>query len=493
MHQDIQFNRLNIKKILLFGLVSSLHALPYTPNMQVGLGYESKNAIVKESPFTDLDVITIPIKQKNIQKILHIKNLEQLLNELGYKKDFSLFKSKLIGKLLDNNQINDYTHTYLIYVKSTAFQKKFEKYQKLQSIDKNFNQIYGDSYIDSISIGGEYIGLIHIKTNSENDYKKIDKQLNKNIVTWDNIDTFTKNIEKISKTHRVIIKNILSKKQELLPATNLMQLIQNAKAFSSLLHGKEIPYYVEYKAYTTFAIDVTYQNFITTYLKAINIIHNYAFIRRNIEQFQLLQMDTTYKQLEEIVSKIQKEHANITLEEMQSYTKKLTLNINHITYPKRYSAFLGNKSIQIPTMEFDLSKDFIEKKYPKITEDMLFTIQYTFMIQIKNSGKVAILNWQKKISANDEIIHESKNSKIILDTFVEYKDLKIQAIKNNDYGSLTYKTKFDKYEKKMQISGNGIVREADCSYSIIDNNGTLQIGCSNIIFNPIEMEFRHIK
>ena len=441
------------KYIAFFFLIVQLHALPFERNFQIGLAYDTNTAEVKASPLTDFEVKTLS-SQEVEQKIVEIKSFEALLDALSIEKTFSILKHKKIKKLLSNTNINDYTVTYLIYNKVTNFKNLL-----LTKEDCN------TTYINSIDIGGEFIALIHIKTNSKNTYKKIKKMK----VSWKNIDKFEKELTQYSEI--ITFKNIITADETIFPANNLKTLIQNAKTFSDDIKNHEVPYKVYLK-------NDTNKTSIKPYLDALQAVNNLEFIRRNPEQFSNTIEVMQSKDISKYLTNISEDKIDI----LNNVLKK-------IIYPKRHSAYTDNISTIIPSINLPTKK--IEKQYPKILEDVILSVNYDFKVQIQNSGKVVLLKWIKTVKESNKLIHKEENSKIIFDSYINFKDLKASHINGNSIGTISFNTKFDSYEKSKCLQGEGIIDSADCGYKVIDKNGTLEIGCNNIKLKRLEIKFEN--
>jgi hypothetical protein len=464
------------KSIAFLILITQLQALQYRNDFQIGLGYDSNTLELKPSPFEEFDTKK-ENKNKNIKKIIQIKSYEELFDELGLEKQFYSLESKIVKKLLNNQYINNYTLTYLIYNRVINYQTKLYIQEPVTiNIDNNFTNHYGTSYINSIDFGGEYIALIHIKTNSVNDYKKIEKVFNKKYLSWQNIDKFMNEIKKLSSTHSITFKNIINADNIIVPANNLKNIIENAKNFSKDIHNKTTPYRVELRSYDY----KKEQNDIIPYLKAKLISNNFEFIERNKDQFKKNINLNSFKNISSFLSKTQKYNCYPSDEFINS--------LNYVTYPKRYRYNMIKTPIKLEPI--NLAQNIILKKYKKIDDKIIFKLNYDFDIKIKNSGKIVLINWTKSVYENEKEIHREKNSKILLDGYVNYKGLKAINLTNNNFGTLTYTTKFDCFEKNETIEGQGIIENANCGYSI-DNIGTINISCKNIKLKKLDIKFQH--
>ncbi len=450
-----------INYIILYGLTTQLNALTYQNNFQIGLGYDYNSSQVIASPFKDFEIKTKPSHQKSIQKIVLIKNFEDLIQKLEFEQTLSNVKNKKVQKLLNDRNINNYTLTYLIYNKVTNFESL------LQSKQQDLNV----TYIDSIDIGGEFIALIHIKTQSLNDYNKIKKMK----VSWKDLDKFEQKLNKLSNKHVITFKNIITADDTFFPVNNLKDLIQNAKTFTKDIKDHEVPYRVHIK-------NKINQTSIKPYLNALQAVNNLEYIRRNREQF-------TYKQninTPTIESKkISEQLTNLSTKTMTILKK----TVDRIIYPKRHHACTNNIATNISTI--NIQSKILEKRYPKILEDVFLTVNYDFKIKIENRGSVILLNWIKTVKESDILIHQEKNSKILFDSYINFKDLKASYITGISYGNISYSTKFDSYEKNSSIQGTGIINNANCGYTIIDQSGKLEIGCKNIKIKDLEIKFKH--
>ncbi len=446
--------------------MQQVYALTYRPGLQVGLGYDLNTSKLAISPFEKIKKFT---SSENIIKhnITKINNFKHLLKKLNIKCNLNIFKSQKIEKLLSQTNINSYTLSYLIYSSVTKFKTKLQKIQKQKK-----------PYIDSVDIGGEYIALIHIKTKSAHDYKNTKNMLDKKNLTFKNIDQFQKILNRIAKDHSLTYEIILDKKHDFLQARDIKELINNIKEFSSLIKGKEIAY----KASTTPPLT---DNLATIkYLDALYILNDLTYIRKNQEQFNDKIQINKLENLKNNMLRQKRKYTDIN----ETKLDKILKNIN---IPTRHNSRMINSPIKLPVL--NINKKTIDKKYPMILDDTNITLKYDFNLLIKNNGKVVILNWDKTIKENEEIVHKSLNSKIILDTFIDYKNLKATSINSNSYGSITYKTLFDKYEKRQTIKGYGIIKKAICGYSVIDKIGTFEITCDDIEFNDINIDFEHVE
>jgi hypothetical protein len=313
------------KYIAFIFLIAQLHALPFKSNFQIGLEYDANTTEIKASPFTNFEVKTIPFQEVE-QKIVQIKSFEALLDTLNIEKTSSVLKYKKIKKLLSNTNINDYTLTYLIYNRVTNFKSSL-----ITNEDSNA------TYIDTIDIGGEFIALIHIKTNSVNEYEKLKKMK----FSWKDIDKFEKELDKHSES--ITFKNIITADETIFPANNLKTLIQNAKNFSKDIKNHEVPYKVHLK-------NDTNKTVIKPYLKALQTANNLKFIRRNPEQFSKSEdIATDSKNISKYITNITKKKIK-TLEQV----------LQKINYPKRYNAYTDDICTTIPILHLASKK--IEKK-----------------------------------------------------------------------------------------------------------------------------------
>ncbi len=445
--------------IAIFSLFTQLYALPFHEDFQIGLGFEQNSTKIKPSPFIDFEIKTDLYEQNIVKKIVKINNFEHLLDEIGMEKTFSIFKSKKIKNLLSNSQINNYTHTYLIYKRVTNFKNSLQ--------DATINKKHGDSYIDSIEIGDEFIALVHIKTNSKNEYKKIDKILDKNILNFEKADELIKRFEEISKTHIVSFKNSSSQ--------NIKKLLKDAKTIN-----REIPYKVNLKSYNNTKI-IKQTPVIKEYLKALQAQNNLKYIKRNSEQFDNKKtFINETRELSKIILDIEKNSSHLT-----KNLKKLLIKIK---YPKQHLAYIDDNFIKLPLLQ--LQREKLLKRYPKISDEIEFTLHYDFKLKIKNSGKVIILDWTKTIKEGEKEIQKNTNSKIILDSYINYKNLKATNIVGNSYGFLTFKTKFNSYEKSEKIKGRGIIKSATCNYKLTLSQ-ELQIQCNDIELKELNIKFIH--
>jgi hypothetical protein len=464
------------KYIVFLILITQIHALPYKNEFQIGLGYDSNAYKLKSTPFKDFESKKVD-KNINIKKIREIKSYEELFDELDLEKNFLSYEFKITKKLLNDQHINRYTLTYLIYNRITNYQSRLFVDEPNQiTIDKNFQRLYGDKYINSIDFGGEYIALIHIKTNSQSDYKKIEKILNKKLLTWKHIDKFKEKIEELSSENLISYKNIIIADKSLIPSNNINDLVENAKKFAHYIQNRSIPYRTKFNSF----IDNNNTNNLVPYLKAKFVSNNFDFIKRNKEQFKDDINLNSLKNIRSFLSKTEKYHC---------YPEKEFINsLIHVKYPKRYKYSLIDKPIKLEPI--NLPKNIVTKKYEKISEKITLKLKYEFEIKIKNSGKVVILNWIKTIYENNNITHKEKNSKILLDSYINFRGLKALNITNNSYGALIYKTKFDSYEKNQTVTGEGIIKEANCGYTI-DRIGTIDFLCKDIKLKDLNIKFKH--
>jgi hypothetical protein len=218
---------------------------------------------------------------------------------------------------------------------------------------------------------------------------------------------------------------------------------------------------------------------INKYLQTIQDRNNLAYIRRNQDEFtDDIDLATESKNITKLLRSIEKDDQNITQLELIPKTK----------YPKRYNAYTDDIPISIESI--NLPANPIKKKYPKIIENTNLSLKYDFKLELKNNGKVILLKWIKTLKQDNKLIHKEENSKILLDSYINYKGLKATKIDGLNYGSISFKTAFDTYKKDKTIQGFGIIEKANCGYSI-NSIGTLDISCKDIKLKDLDIKFEH--
>ena len=445
------------KYIVFLFIINQLNAVENKEYFQLSEVNNLKNTTkLKTYPCKEDSYITNPSKTRTIEKVIQINNFYDLINELKLEDNISAFKNKNIAKLLNDKNINKYTLTYLIHVSVTKYKENLKKHIK----DCNL------THTNSSKIGGEFIALVHIKTKSKNDYKKVQKIK----IDWKNIDK----LKEISNSHIVTFKNILNADDTFIPANDLKTLISNAKQFSKNIIHHEI----QFKNKTS---KDTNKTKIDIYLKAFQTINNLEYIRRNPNQFSKENNETTPTIMGNKI-KILLKHQDI--EEVNNL-------INKVAYPKRFNAFNENHITEIQKINLPSKK--IKNKYPKIIEESNISIKYNFKLELQNNGKVVLLKWFKQVRVKNKLIHQEKNSKILFDSYINFKNLKASQLKGNNIGSLNYITKFDAYEKHKTIQGFGIIESAICSYEIKDKNGTFEFDCKDIKLKDLDIKFEHVE
>jgi len=450
-------NKYIISAVTSLLLISPLTAQNIYDKFECGQGISTKDYQTFPTPIKNSYCKNKRVNQNVIEKIVKIKNYQDLFQQIGIKNFYALQKSKKSKKFLQDMSLNDYTHTYLLYKKVVNFTDTLETLNENNLTKKNF--------ITEIKRGGEFISLIHIHTNSSNDYKRLDKTLKRNFITA---------LNKVNKTHQVSIKSYTTEGLKLIPSSDLSEHMKNFKNFEKNIKGEA----------QTINLSTYYnsQENLEDILKNYYYKNNLHYIKTHPEEFKETNSSyaRVYHDITQTLAKIERNkniHNTIMIEKLQ--------------LPKRYSASLDIAPIQFPSFSYFIKNENIKKNYPRIDG----TIQFNFLLHIrediKRDGKVIIETVNATIKANNALLAKEENSHIKLDTFINYPKLYFNNIKKNNIGTIEETYTFESYSQEKKIKGTGIIKEAICGYELNPINQKLKFGCKEIKLNPLQIEFKH--
>ena len=409
------------------------------------------------------------IKQEVETKISKITNYQELYQKLNIFSVLELYQSKKSQNFLKNIFINDYTLTYLLYKKVVNFKNKVEDDIAEYSNIKN-------NFITQIDLGGEFITLIHIKTNSLDDYKNISKKINKKVLTLSNIETFKNILLEIEKSHEIKIKNYITENLSQNTSNDLKTLFQNINRFEDEIRWDNEPiaiyHFHDKKSALMHILDYYYYK------------NNLYYLKTHPQEFKKTKPLITYA----------KELNNI--QEILTHKRKYNIvdsnnTINKVTLPTRYNASLDFPPVDTVAFSFTIKKENIQVNYPRINKNIKFNFSLKIREDITRKGKVIIETIHLNIKENNKVIADEENSYIKLDTFVNYPKVLFSKITNNTIGSIDTEFTFDKYEQERKIKGVGLIKEAICGYKIEESSKNIVFRCKEIKLKALNIEFKH--
>ncbi len=444
-------------------LLNTLSAKNILKDYECGQSFESQN-------IDKYNCKTVQIRQNVETKIAKIISYKDLYQKIGIDTSLELYKSKKSQKLLNNIFINDYTLTYLIYKKVVNFKKMIDNDFKEHTSAKT-------NFIKEIDLGGEFIALIHIKTNSKDDYKKISKKINKKVLSFSAIASFQNILSEIEETHEIKIKNFISENISITPSNELNTFFLNVKDFERTIKGDSEP--VKLYLYND------KQDSLSNILNYYYLKNNLYYIKTHPEEFTknktIYKYAKDYNMIEQALT--YQRRKNIT-------DQNITIDIESL--PTRYDASLDIAPIIIPPFSYKIKKENIKVNYSRINKDIKFKLYLQLREEIKRKGKVIIETINLDIKENNKQIAKEENSYIRLDTFVNYPKLFFSKIDNNSIGSIEAEFIFNRYEQEKKIKGSGLIQEATCGYEI-DNTNQLHFGCKKIKLKALDILFKHSK
>jgi hypothetical protein len=458
-------NKILFSTILSLSLIGTLDAKNSLKD--IACGEEFNTTSFATTTLIDENICkTIPIKQDIKRHMVRIDNYQNLFNILDIKHKSRLYHDKRVMKILNDFYINDYTLTYLFYKKVTNFKQKVEDSFKELTIDRDI--------IENVDLGGEYIGLLHIKTDAEESYQKIKKKVSKKLLQYEKLDRLKTLLTKIVPEDNIIIKEFSTEHPNLEKSTDLKSFLNNYQQFENNIIGENQP--------IAFHTTKVLKDDLSQLLHLYNQRNNLYYIKTHPKQFKLK-------------DKILYTKAFAAIEKKLRFLKRDPNSENNITtkdivLPTRYYKNVDIPPIKIDTFSYEVKSKNIQVDYPRIKEKSYFTFNLELQLAIKRHGKVIIKQIKSSLKEDETAIAVQQESQILLDTFVNYEKLKFHKIKNYTYGTLQVKLKFDKYEQEKRIQGFGLIKEATCGYKI-DHNHALKFYCKNIILKPLDIAFLH--
>ena len=490
-----------LKIIISLQITVSLSSALSCKNIHCGSSLSLLEGVINSSPFTT-DCLQSPVQYAPVIKAVKIESLEQLIDYLGLEKNLFLFQIPFIRKLLRDENFNAYTISILLYIKIPEYQERVDQ-NATQSLDlmikqigkKRFQKQFGEGYLSAVQRGREFIGIIHIRTKSANDYQKIDEKIEHTLHEY-NSDKLEKTLIEISADHIMNIKNYLSDECQIPAATDPIALLKSAKTFllskcisSDIVKTKmelfPIGNIKELKKALKAQTDL-----IEVFLKCKRKINSLRYIEKHPEEFKGIPDLETYDRLSSSIMSIEN---SIIKRHLDINESKRTL-IACLNYPNsllRYKNLIPQKAISLPKREFA----FILKKHNDLFRIVglkkKLDYHYKATIDITKNGKVLILNELHTLLFNNSEIFRQKNAHILFDTYVNFPGLRFKRINSVKFGTLKFSFDYDRFSQFSKINGSSVIDKAECGYEVEDSNGTLKFICKEITFKPLSISFKH--
>lgn len=529
------FNKLIIYIFILFFTYNLSYAKDLIINhiSKVGIdfavGFDTLSEEVRKSAVQTPSVQTNQGNQEVSFKISLIPNSRVLAKELGFLNGGStIFNETQKASFIRENKINDYSLTYLLYVKvknsSSSLKNPVELSQEAKDIllakgkkadkIKKFRDLYGDSFIKEIIYGGDFIGLIQISTKSKYDYKNIKDEINFIGLKWNKKDALLKAFKDIAKTHEVNIKNIVLSDLNIIPADNLDELFKNAELFPGKIYNHGIPIEDIITPYTVFdeyktlykednTTKDTLLNIRKIFLDHLTLKNNLSFIMKNNKEFRFdpVKKKENMVNYNKIADKNDKNSILIELNFKRFKKKEIKAKdilkdiepiknyLSDLNIPKRYRAFLISEPLNISEKKVfavkkrdrkDLNVTFLDKKAPWIALKTLF--------HIEKQGKIIFLTSDIIAKKDEKTFLKRDNNEILFDTYVDYPGLRFKQIKNKTGELFTDTVKEN--QNWLRFEGKGVIKSAYCGYDI-DGNEESSMGCVKISFDQLKVKFEH--
>ncbi len=475
----------------------------------IGFGFDFLKNKIRNSPFEKIEKESFNDTQKVIFKLKFIPDIKSLATELNILKnnEFLLENSKKT-QFIENSLIDDYSLDYLIYVKViNSFEilknPKLSQEAKKALKERSFEDKYGNYFINGVLKGGEFIGLIKISTNSRYDYKNIKNNMETIGIKWERKDKILNFLKHLSNNHQIDIKNLIISNSEILPSDNLDDLFKNAEIFPSKIYNNSTDIELVLTPYKNLKnkIPENFKKIQSRYLNYQILKNDLFFILRNDSQFRFdlikkqknlieykkitdlcknnsLKLKLNYKRFQK--GEIEYKDILKDLESIKEY--------KNIKIPIRYKAAIYKNKIKIPFKKI-FASIFIDsnKTFHPDTKAPWIDLKTDF--QIAKNGKIIFLNSKivAKNSKNGLIANENKE--IVLDTYVDFPGLRFKNIEEKR-GELFTKTITPK-NNWQEFFGKGAIKSAYCGYDIEGKNQKENIGCVQIDFKKLNIEFMH--
>lgn len=457
------------KKIFTSAIISlylqqPISAKNYLDDLTCGHTIDLSTYQISKQPLENTSCTLHKIKPIIIKKIVKIPNYQSLFKIIGIDNFYMLYHSHKGRKFLNDTDVNAYTLTYLIYKKVVNFKNSIDYVSDIQNKQKII--------IQEKEIGGEFISLIHIKTASKSDYEKIEKKLNKDILSFKHIDQLYHSLTKLSQLYPIKIKNYITENLPLYPTDNLEENIKNVKNFENIIkgEGEVIKINTGVHKYSTQLDSLT---------NLYNLKNNIFYITKHSNEFKLNKPLAyylkKYNELEQATTKKRVQDQNLT-------SIVIKLPSRH-----RYSAEIP--PIVLPKFSYKTKPKSMQGSYKRINDAITLHIFLSLKEEIRRRGKVLIETINIKTKADNKLIINETNSNIKLDTYINYPTLLMQKINNNRIGTLDIKFKLDKYKQEKNVKGRGLIKKAKCGYELINNK--IIIHCDNIELKPLNINFKH--
>ena len=479
---------MRIKRVFFIFLFFSITAFSDTlvTNEKCGYGFDTYEGVVKQTPFSKQNCVTISQEIDQKPKIIRIKNLKHLFKRLSILKNKQFFNNYFVKKIMDNSHINGYTLTYMIYQNVTVFKTIVQNsILDLNLTDPNFINKYGDSYIKEVKSGGEQILFLHILTTSSQEYRKIKETLKESLK---DIELFKKNIKIISKKQHIVVKELFTKSLGFVPADELTSAFLSVKNFKKDIIKNAIPYKYSLKKYedlNTTLIEKKKQKLKSAIDRFLSIRYNlndYNYYRHNLNLFLPIDANTS----RDIRKKYELNKDKIrNLLQNQALDIDLQIKSNQIKLPMRYKASHMQQTIMIKPQSITILS---KRTMPKIDPKKSIKMDLQSKLDIQNHGQL--------LRIKNTLTYEIDNKKytktdirLLFDTYVNFSGLRFKSILN-DYGTAALSLTLNKYEQFIDTEGAGIIDKAECGYKITKDH-KLEISCKDILYKPIKIKFAH--
>ena len=237
--------------------------MSYIEDIEIGCGYNSIEEVVLDSPFKKIAAKKTSVKIKSNATISQVHSTLDIEKALGISMDDS-FDSNFLKKdsnisFLRNLSFNRYTLTYLIHINVKSFENLFIKSSMESEAEKVFKsdstlffEAFGDRFVQRISYGGEFTGVIQIDTQSKDDMKITSAEISKSGIDWKNYKKFESAVIKASKNHRMTISHFAVGGNKNSKLNTVKEVITYARNFIDNIKITPVPVKVLLSDYSAF-------------------------------------------------------------------------------------------------------------------------------------------------------------------------------------------------------------------------------------------------
>ncbi|GAB4269217.1 MAG: hypothetical protein Kow0029_05110 [Candidatus Rifleibacteriota bacterium] len=239
-------------------------------SLDIGSGFDFINRTVKRSAIVPFKPVYVSDGGQDVEYTLeYVESSDDFSNYMEIDADGSIDgivnSASARTKFLSESEANSYSMNFVVRVKVINGTKRIptanyflnKEAKELLANDKDplkvrFHQAYGDRYVSAITTGGEYIGLINIETSSIQDKKQLEAELNASGLSWNAHAEFKGQMEKISKTRKVTVKNYIRGGHGIQGASDVDKMMEIASNFPKAVFNAGVPLKVELSPYTDF-------------------------------------------------------------------------------------------------------------------------------------------------------------------------------------------------------------------------------------------------